>query len=181
MFWWGYNADDPHPLVAVTSSQRGNLGSAPPCMSRFFLISSGTITWNKHDGEPITRIKFINLHNKSRQKLRQQICRKALFASILSDPDQNQEWVGCVGTKWRLDKDKFWIIKFSSVLSSSPTSFWHLISVCQWSYNSLWSRHMCWIQHQLTTKLLRVERNISHIMRAKHFMGSFDDIWCLLS
>ena len=42
-----------------------------------------------HDGESITCLKFINLHKKFRQNLRQQICRKALFASILSDPDQN--------------------------------------------------------------------------------------------
>ena len=36
MFWWGYNADDPHPLVAVSSSQRGKLGSAPPCIQWSF-------------------------------------------------------------------------------------------------------------------------------------------------
>ena len=36
MFWWGYNADDPHPLVAVSSSQRGNLGSAPPSIQLIF-------------------------------------------------------------------------------------------------------------------------------------------------
>ena len=29
-FWWGYNADDPHPLIDVSSSQTVNLGSAPP-------------------------------------------------------------------------------------------------------------------------------------------------------
>ena len=61
MFCWGYNAADPHPLVAVSSSQRGNLGSAPPCIQWiFFLISSGTIKWNMHDGAPTTCIKFTN-------------------------------------------------------------------------------------------------------------------------
>ena len=67
--------------------------------SEFFLpIASDNKKWNMPDGEATARIKFINLHKKSR--LRQQICCKALFASILSDPDQNQEWVGCVGIKW---------------------------------------------------------------------------------
>ena len=37
--------------------------------SGFFLISSGTIMWNMHDGEPTACIKFINLHKKSRQNL----------------------------------------------------------------------------------------------------------------
>ena len=37
-------------------------------------------------GKPTTCIKFINLHKKSRQNLRKQICHKALFASMLSDP-----------------------------------------------------------------------------------------------
>ena len=41
MFWQGYNAGDPHSLVVVSSSQRENLGSAPPCIpvdySRFHL------------------------------------------------------------------------------------------------------------------------------------------------
>ena len=46
--------------------------------SGFFLISSGTITWNMHDGEPTNCMKFTNLHKKSRQNLRQQICRKAI-------------------------------------------------------------------------------------------------------
>ena len=65
MFCWGYNADDQHPLVAVSSSKRGNLGSAPPYIQWiFFLISSGIITWNMHNGEPTTCIKFINLHKK---------------------------------------------------------------------------------------------------------------------
>ena len=36
MFLWGYNADDPHPLVAVSSSQRGSLGSAPPSIQWIF-------------------------------------------------------------------------------------------------------------------------------------------------
>ena len=49
-----------------------------------------------HDGEPTACIKFINLHKKAGQNLRQQICRKALFASILSDPDQNQEGLGAL-------------------------------------------------------------------------------------
>ena len=47
----------------------------------------------------------------------------AKCSSHLSDPDQNQELLGCVGTKWRWDKDKFGIINFSSALSGSVTSF----------------------------------------------------------
>ena len=83
-------------------------------------ISSDTITWNMPDGEPIGCIKFTNLHKKSRQILRQQICRKALFASIQSDPDQNQEWLGRIGTKWW---DKFGITNFSSAARGWATSF----------------------------------------------------------
>ena len=85
-----------------------------------FLISSGTIMWNMHDGEPTTCIKFINLHKKSRQSLGQQICRKALFTSIQLDPDHNQWWLGCVGTKWC---DELGITNFSLVLSGWATSF----------------------------------------------------------
>ena len=68
--------------------------------SGLFLISSGTIAWNMHDGEPTTCIKFVNLHKKSRQCLRQQICPKALIISIQLDPDHNQGRLGCVGKKW---------------------------------------------------------------------------------
>ena len=46
-FWWGYNADDPHPLVDVSSSQRVNIGSAPPGIpvgfSRFHSVQSREI------------------------------------------------------------------------------------------------------------------------------------------
>ena len=66
--------------------------------SGLFPISSSKLTWNMHDGEPTTCTKFINLHKKSRQSWRQQICRKALFTSIQSDPHQKREWLGCVGT-----------------------------------------------------------------------------------
>ena len=88
--------------------------------SGLFLISSGTISWNMHHGEPTTCIKFINFHKKSRQNLRQQICRKVLFKSIQLDLDQNQGWLGCVGTKWC---DEFGITNFSLALSGWATSF----------------------------------------------------------
>ena len=119
MFLWGYNADNPHHLVAVSSSQRGTLGFVPPCIPEdFFPISSGTITGNMPDGEPTTCIKFNNLHKNSRQSLRQQICHKALFVAIQSDPDQQQ--LGCVGTKWW---DKFGITNFPLALSGWAMSF----------------------------------------------------------
>ena len=117
-----------------------------------------------HDGEPTTCIKFINLYKKSRQNLRQQICRKPLFTSTQSDPDRNQEWLGCVGTKWR--KDKFGITNFSLALFD----IWsHIANEAMIVFGlGLW-----WIQHPLTTKHLKVEWNMSHIMRAKHLIGSF--------
>ena len=53
-FWWGYTADDPHTLVAwclILAESESRI-----CTSRsssgFFPISSGTITWHMHDGEP---------------------------------------------------------------------------------------------------------------------------------
>ena len=140
MFWWGCNARDPHPLVVVSSSQRDNQGSAPPCIPvDFFPISSGIITWNMHDGEPTTCIKSINLHKKSRQSLRQQICRKVLFASIQSDPDQNQEWLGCVGSKWW---DKFSTKNLSIGHQWMGHVLWLSIPSCKWSYTRLWSRNI---------------------------------------
>ena len=121
MFWWGYSADDPYPLVVVSSSQRGNQGSTPPCIPVDFLpIISDIITWNMLDGEPTACIKFTNLYKKSRQRSRQQICRRAPFASFQSDPDQNQVWLGCIGAKWW---DKFGITNFSLALSRWATSF----------------------------------------------------------
>ena len=142
----------------------------------FLLILSGTITWNMNDGKPTTWMKFINPHKKSRQNLRQQICRKA----ILSDPDQNQEWLGALvqsddETKIHSESQTF---HRPSVDRPCPLN---LTSYCQWSYSSLWSQNIWWIQHPLTTKHLRVEWNMSHITRAKHFIASFADIWCLLS
>ena len=52
--------------------------------SGFCLITSDTIMGNIYDGEPSTWIKCINFHNKTRQRLGQQICRKAIFTSIQS-------------------------------------------------------------------------------------------------
>ena len=94
MFWWGYNADDPHPLVAVSSSRR----ESRICTSMYSVDFADLIL---HNNVKYARWGTNYLYKKSRQNLRQQIYRKALFASILSDPDQNQEWLGCVGTKWR--------------------------------------------------------------------------------
>ena len=65
----------------------------------------------------------------------------------------------------------------SRTLDNVTCNIWHLTSYCQWSYNNLWSQNIWWIQHPLTTQYLRVEWNMSHIMRAKHFIGSFADIW----
>ena len=144
------------------------------CGQNTNLLSPGTITWNMRDGEPTTCIQFINLHKKSRQNLRQQLCR----ASILSDPYQNQEWLALVQSD-----DKIKINSESQTFhrpSVDRPRLWHSIPYCQWSYNSLWSQNIWWIQHPLTTKHLRVEWNMSHIMRAEHFIGSFADIWCLL-
>ena len=120
------------------------------------------------NGEPNDCMKFTNLHKKSRQILRQQICHKALFASIQSDPDPNQEWLGRIGAKWG---DKFGITNFTSALGGWATSF--DFRSCQWSYNHLWSRNMWWIQHQQTTKCLRVEWNVTHIMRVRELYWQF--------
>ena len=126
-FWWGYTADDPHPLVAVSSSQRVNLGSTPPGIPVDFpdFIRHNHVKYARF--ETSSCIKFINLHKKFRQSLRQQICRKALFTSIQSDPDQNHEWLEWVGTMWW---DKFRITNFSLALSGWATSFdfrFHLV------------------------------------------------------
>ena len=87
--------------------------------SGFLPISSNIIKWNMLNGEPTACMKLINLHKKSRQRLRQQICRKALFGSIQSDVNQNQEWLGCIGTNWW---DNFGITNFSSALSGWAAS-----------------------------------------------------------
>ena len=107
--------------------------------SGLFPISSGIITWNMHDGEPTTCTKFINLHKKSRQNLRQQICRKAPFTSIQSDPDQNQAWPGCVGKKWW---DKIRNRTLFIVPQWMGHSIWLSIPSCQWSHIRLWSYMM---------------------------------------
>ena len=123
-FWWGYNADDPHPLVDVSSSQRMNLGSAPPDIPVDF-IRYNHVKYARFGTS--SYVKFINPHKKSRQSLRQKICRKALFTSLQSDPDQNQEWLVWVVTKWW---DKFRITNFSLALSGWATSFdfrFHLV------------------------------------------------------
>ena len=117
-----------------------------------------------HYGEPTTCIKLINFHKKSRQNLRQQICRKVLFTSIQLDLDQNQGWLGCVGTKWC---DEFGITNFSLALSGWATSFEfrsHRVN------NRLWSWR---IQHPLATKRLRVKLNEIHIMRARALYWQF--------
>ena len=88
--------------------------------SVLFLISSDTIAWNMHDGEPTTCIKFNDLHKKFRQSLRQQVCRKAFFTSIQLYPDHNQGWLGYVGTKWC---DQLGITSFSLALSGWATPF----------------------------------------------------------
>ena len=101
-------------------AERGSRICTSMYSTGFLLISSDTITWNMPDGEPTACIKFTNLHKISRQRLRQQICRKVLLASIQSDPDQNQEWLGGINTKWW---DKFGITNFPSALSGWATSF----------------------------------------------------------
>ena len=52
-------------------------------------------------------------------------------------------------------------------------TFWLSIPSCQWSYNHLWSRNMWWIQHQQTTKCIRVEWNVTHIMRVRELYWQF--------
>ena len=101
--------------------------------------------------------------------LRQQICCKVLFAAIQSYPDQNQNWLLCIGTKWY---DKFGITNFSSALSGWDI-LWLSIPSCQWSYNRPWSRDILWIQHLLTTKRLMVEWNVTHIIRATAIYWEF--------
>ena len=131
-FWWGYNSDDPHPLVVVSSSQRVNLRFA---LQVFQWIFPDFI---RHNHMKYARrgtnfcIKFINLHKKSRQSLRQQICRKALFTSIQSDSDQNQEWLMCVGTKWSIQNRKHLI-----GLQWMGHILWLSIPSCHWSYTRL--------------------------------------------
>ena len=77
--------------------------------------------WIITDFIRLNNVKYVRLgtnylyeiHQTSQEiqtSLRHQICRNALFTSIQSDPDQNQEWLGWVGTKWL---DKFGITNFS--------------------------------------------------------------------
>ena len=138
--------------------------------SGLFPITSSTITWHIHDGEPTTCIKFINLHKKSRQSLRQQICHKVLFTSIQADPDDTHEWLGCVGTKWW---DKFGIINFPLALSGRVTIFWLLTPSCQWSYERLWSWNIWLRQAPLTRERLRVELNVAHNVRVRALNSQF--------
>ena len=152
------------PILA----ERGSRICTSTYSSGILSIPSDTITLIMPNGEPNDCMKFTNLHKKSRQILRQQICHKALFASIQSDPDPNQEWLGRIGAKWG---DKFGITNFSSALSGWATSF--DFRSCQRSYNHLWSRNMWWIQHQQTTKCLRVEWNVTHIMRVRELYWQF--------
>ena len=127
-----------------------------------FLISFGTIAWNMHDGEPTTCIKFINLQKKSRQSLRQQIFRKALFNSIRPRSQTVKAWVRWYKVMWWIRNHK---------LSIGPQWIGHIlwlsIPSCQWSYNRLCSWTILWLQHPMTTKRLRVELNVIHIMRAR--------------
>ena len=94
-----------------------------------------------HDGEPTTCIKFVILQKKSRQNLRQQIWCKALFVSILSDPDQNHECLGALGQS----DDRIKINSESqtfhrpSVDRPRPLTFDLILSM---KYNSLWSRNI---------------------------------------
>ena len=68
--------------------------------SGFCLISSDTIMWNIYDGERFTWIKFIKLHNKSRQSSGRQICYNALFTSIQSVRPRSEIWMAwCIGAK----------------------------------------------------------------------------------
>ena len=104
------------PILA----ERGSRICTSMYSSGILPIPSDTIMWNMPNGEPTDYRKFTNLHKKSRQILRQQICHKALFASIKSDPDPNQEWLGRIGTKWG---DTFGITNLSSALRGRATSF----------------------------------------------------------
>ena len=144
------------------------------CTSMFstgiLLISSDTIMGNMPDGEPTACIKFTNLHMISRQRLRQQICRKMLFASIQSDPDQNQEWLG--GHRYKVMRQIRNHKLFISPLRMGHV-LWLLTPSCQWIYNHIWSRNMWCIQHPQTTKSLRVEWNLTHIMRARTLYWQF--------
>ena len=120
------------------------------------------------DGEPTTCIKFINLHKKSRQSLGKQICFKALFISIQSDPDQNQEWLGCVGTNWW---DKFGITNFLLALSGWATPFdfrSNLVNEAIIVFGLIW-----WMHHPLTTKQLSIELNVTHIMGPRALYWQF--------
>ena len=140
-------------------------------LQRFFPISPGAITWNMYVGEPTIWIKFINLNKKSTQSLRQKICHKALFTSIQSYLDQIQEWLGYICTKWG---DSMWNHKLfikPSVDGPHPLTFNPFLTMKIWS---LFSWNICWVKHPLTTKCLRVEWKVTHIMRALYWQFCWD-------
>ena len=132
------NADDPHPLVAVSSSQGGNLGFAPPCIQWIFpdSIRHNNVKYARWGTNYLYKIHQTSIRNPDR-------ILGSKYVTKLSSHQFYQTQIKtrnglCVlvhsAIRWRYIRNH----KLFIGLQWIGHILWHLISYCLWSYNSLW-------------------------------------------